>query len=248
MDRRRDAPGAERAADMESGLTSDADLRRRLSATGRIPVFPLPDTVFFPDTRLPLHIFEPRYRRMAEDALETDRLIAMAVLKPGWERDYQGCPEVYPTACAGVIEDEVRLPDGRFNIRLRGFARVRIVEFVQGQPYRIASVRLLPDRHEACDAEAEQDKRRLMATCASLLQEVSGDSARPVVLDNDVPFAVVVNTLCQHLSLEPFLKQGLLEMDDVRARCRALTAILEQRWKEIVLDRTERDGGPPQVH
>ena len=66
------------------------DLNERLDAAGRVPVFPLPDVVFFPDTTLPLHIFEPRYRRMTEDALRSDRLIAMAVLKPGWERDYQG--------------------------------------------------------------------------------------------------------------------------------------------------------------
>ena len=224
------------------------DLNERLDAAGRIPVFPLPDVVFFPDTTLPLHIFEPRYRRMTEDALRSDRLIAMVVLKPGWERDYQGNPEVYRTACAGVIEDEVRLPDGRFNIRLRGFARVRIREFVQNQPYRIATVRRLEDRNGADGADVEEDKRRLLVTCASLLQEASGKTPRPVALDGDVPFNVVINTLCQSLALEPVLKQELLEIDDLRERCRALSEILEQRWKEIALARADEDGDTESVH
>ena len=224
------------------------DLKKRLDAAGRVPIFPLPDVVFFPDTMLPLHIFEPRYRRMTEDALRSDRLIAMAVLKPGWERDYQGNPEVYRTACAGVIEEEVRLPDGRFNIRLRGFARVRIGEFVQDQPYRVATVRRLDDRNGAEGADFEEDKRRLLVTCASLLQEVAGERSRPVAFDDDVPFSVVVNTLCQNLALEPALKQGLLEIDDLRARCRALSEILDQRWKEIALAQADRDDDSEAVH
>jgi len=63
-----------------------------LRTRGTIPVFPLPDLVFFPHATLPLHIFEPRYREMTEDALRGDRLIAMALLKPGWERAYDGNP------------------------------------------------------------------------------------------------------------------------------------------------------------
>ncbi len=224
------------------------DLNERLDAAGRVPVFPLPDVVFFPDTTLPLHIFEPRYRRMTEDALRSNRLIAMAVLKPGWERDYQGNPEVYLTACAGVIEDEVRLPDGRFNIRLRGFARVRIGEFVQDQPYRVATVRRLEDRNGADGADVEEDKRRLLVTCAALLQEASGETPRPIAFDGDVPFKVVINTLCQSMALEPVRKQELLEIDDLRARCRALSEILDQRWKEIALARADKDGDSEAVH
>ena len=112
-----------------------------LKARGLVPLFPLPNIVLFPRAALPLHIFEPRYRRMTEDALRYDRLIAMALLKPGWEERYHGNPEVHPIACAGVIEDEATLPDGRFNIRLRGLARVEILGFVRETPYRMAAIR-----------------------------------------------------------------------------------------------------------
>jgi hypothetical protein len=53
-----------------------------------LPIFPLPNVVLFPNVFLPLHVFEPRYRSMVADALTTDRLIGMALLKPGWEQDY----------------------------------------------------------------------------------------------------------------------------------------------------------------
>ena len=55
-----------------------------------LPLFPLPNVVLFPNVFLPLHIFEPRYREMVADALASDRMIGMVLLRPGWERDYEG--------------------------------------------------------------------------------------------------------------------------------------------------------------
>jgi Lon protease-like protein len=80
-----------------------------------IPIFPLPDVVLFPHMPLPLHIFEPRYRKMTADAMAGDKVIGMTLLRPGWESDYQGRPPVYPIGCAGQIEECVRLADGRFH-------------------------------------------------------------------------------------------------------------------------------------
>ena len=69
--------------------------------SGRVRLFPLPNLVLFPHVMQPLHIFEPRYRHLLEDALADDRLITMAALKPGWETDYEGRPPLYPVACLG---------------------------------------------------------------------------------------------------------------------------------------------------
>lgn len=224
----------------------DSDLRAidTLGSRGTVPVFPLPNVVFFPRASLPLHVFEPRYRQMVEDALRADRMIAMALLKPGWEGDYYGNPEVFPIACAGLIEDEVRLPDGRLNIRLRGLARVEIARFVQDNPYRVAAVRVARERNEEDGPGVAEDKKRLLILCAGLLHEMSDRPGRPVALDSDVPFAAVVNSLCQSLAMDPQTKQGLLDLDDVRERCRALTGILDRRWQEIALRRTR--SGPPE--
>ncbi|HEU4401493.1 MAG TPA: LON peptidase substrate-binding domain-containing protein [Candidatus Polarisedimenticolia bacterium] len=221
-------------------MTSRSDERalELLESRGRIAVFPLPGVVLFPRVFLPLHIFEPRYRKMIEDSLGADRLIAMALLKPGWEEGYHGSPEVYPIACAGVIEDEARLPDGRFNIRLRGLARVEILGFVQDSPYRVSAIRVLHDGNEQGGPGVEEEKKRLLGLCAGLLHEMSGGLERPLALDSEIPFATVVNSLCQSLAMEPEVKQGLLALDDVRLRCRGLTDILERRWQEIALLRS----------
>ena len=68
-----------------------------------IPLFPLPNVVLFPNVFLPLHIFEPRYRKMIADALEGDRIIGMVLLRPGYEAEYEGRPPIYQVGCAGVI-------------------------------------------------------------------------------------------------------------------------------------------------
>ena len=92
-----------------------------------IAIFPLA-TVLFPGSVLPLHIFEDRYRAMMADALEGDRLIAMALLKPGWEKSYYGRPEIEPVVCVGQILSQEKLADGKYNLLLQGVVRARVVE------------------------------------------------------------------------------------------------------------------------
>src|SRR6516162_10197371 len=104
-------------------------------------LFPLPGLVFFPHAVQPLHIFEPRYRQMAADALAGDRLIALVLLQPGWEEHYDDTPAVHAVACLGRVAVEQLLPDGRYNLVLRGLARVRIVEeLTTDKRYRMARV------------------------------------------------------------------------------------------------------------
>src|SRR5438045_3723213 len=115
-----------------------------------IPLFPLPNVVLFPNVFLPLHIFEPRYREMVADALAGDRLIGMVLLRPGWERDYEGRPPIYPIGCSGLLTHNERLPDGRYNIVLRGIERFRIIEEDHARSYRRAAIE--PLREQALDA------------------------------------------------------------------------------------------------
>src|SRR5688572_31245564 len=96
--------------------------------TGAVRLFPLPNLVFFPHVMQPLHIFEPRYRQMTADALEGDRLIALVLTQPGWEKVYAGNPKIYTVATLGKIVADQRLDDGRYNILLRGLHRVHLSE------------------------------------------------------------------------------------------------------------------------
>ena len=114
----------------------------------RIPIFPLPEVVFFPETVLPLHVFEPRYRQMIADCLAGDRWLAVAMLRAGWEKDYQGRPPVHGVAGAGEIIQAEMLADGRYNILLDGRARVRILEEEPpaGRLYRMARTERIENR------------------------------------------------------------------------------------------------------
>src|SRR5262245_48898822 len=136
--------------------------------TGPLPVFPLPTLVLFPHTVVPLHIFEPRYRAMVEDALQGDRLIAMALLKPGWEKDYEGAPPVHDVVGVGQILHDERTEDGRFNILLEGIARARIEELIPPDPYRRARVRVLSEPAAPATPAFERVRLGLLAVYASL--------------------------------------------------------------------------------
>jgi uncharacterized protein len=115
-------------------------------AAGALKIFPLPGVVVFPGTPAPFHVFEPRYRAMTEAALAGDRLIAVATLRDPAEAPLPRAP-VHPVAGVGIIEAEERLPDGRFNILLRGLARVRLAEELldTGRPYREFRAEVLED-------------------------------------------------------------------------------------------------------
>src|SRR5689334_23514789 len=93
-----------------------------------LSIFPLPNVALFPGAMLPLHVFEPRYRELVRQVLGARKIMAVARLRPGYERDYEGRPPLYDVCGVGALESHNERPDGRFDIVLRGLARVRIVE------------------------------------------------------------------------------------------------------------------------
>ncbi len=198
---------------------------RLASLPARIPLFPLPNAVLFPGMPLPLHIFEPRYRQMVRDVAEAEKTIGMLLLRPGWERDYAGRPPVFEIGCAGVLERCEALPDGRFNVLLRGVSRFRILEEHKGQRYRLASVEAL--------ADATGDPAALEATRPQLMASIGKASDGPAVLvmQAELPHAAFVNALCQSLALTPVERQSLLTCDSVLERARRLIEILQ--WKAL---------------
>lgn len=94
----------------------------------QLSIFPLSNVTLFPGAALALHVFEPRYRELTSEALAARKIMAVARLEPGFEPSYEGRPPVFEVCGVGVIESHQQRPDGRFDIVLRGLARVRIVE------------------------------------------------------------------------------------------------------------------------
>jgi uncharacterized protein len=191
-----------------------------------IPIFPLPNVVLFPSALLPLHIFEPRYRAMVADALDGERLIGMVMLRPGWEPHYDKAPAVYPIGCAGFITHADRLPDGRYNILLRGLEKFRI----QGERgaregedrYRIARIEAIGEPKPVVTAASREARHRLERLIAKQLHKNDHD-----FIPKDVPDADLVHAIAQHL--EPLEKQALLECNSLLERCEALVELLEMR-------------------
>ena len=114
--------------------------------SARVPLFPLPDIVLFPAMRLPLHVFEPRYRQMVSDVLAGDRLIAVPRLKPGFAEDYYESPAIFEVCGIGRITRHRLLHDGRFDIVVEGIARAELEEEASTTPYRVACARRLDDK------------------------------------------------------------------------------------------------------
>lgn len=191
-----------------------------------IPLFPLGDVVLFPRLPVPLHIFEPRYRRMVADAIAGSRVVGMVLLRPGWETDYEGRPPVFESGCAGRIDRWEELPDGRYNIVLLGLSRFRVLEEHAGQPYRLASVEALPDEPGGVEVLAAA-RERLVELVARLADVTTTAVARP-----DLSHELFVNALAQSLELDPLEKQALLDCDGVVARYGRLASILEFRTLE----------------
>ena len=191
-----------------------------------IPIFPLPNVVLFPSALLPLHIFEPRYRAMVADALEGERLIGMVMLRPGWESHYDKMPEVYPIGCAGFITHAEQLPDGRFNIMLRGLQKFRILDERPAREgverYRIAHIESIREGKSIASAASKAARERLEKLLARKLHKSDHD-----FIPKDVPDADLVHAIAQHL--EPLEKQALLECSSLLERCEALVELLEMR-------------------
>jgi Lon protease-like protein len=213
-----------------------------------IPLFPLPSAVLFPHARVPLHVFEPRYRQLTAHALAGERRIGMVAVRPEHVAAMAGDPPLFAIGCAGLVEEAARREDGRYDIVLRGTERFRIVdEPPRGEErlYRVARIEPLDDPFD--EAREGIPLQGLRADAIDLLSQLlrfaapddregwRGDWARP--LDprrfsgiDDVTF---VNVLCQLLELAPAEKQGLLETGGILARCEALVALLQFRVAEL---------------
>jgi uncharacterized protein len=203
-------------------MNDDLQILANFSSMARL--FPLPNLVLFPFTMQGLHIFEPRYRQMTADALADDRLLAMALLRPGWEADYLGRPPVYPVACLGRIIDDERLEDGRYNLQFRGLSRVRILEEVDtGKLYRTARVELIPDAPVAVPDQDRELRRRLAQQVPVWC--VGQDTlieAFTKLLQSQLPLGVVCDLLAFAFPLAVKAKQELLQTPDVAQRVQLL--------------------------
>ncbi|HEX7229355.1 MAG TPA: LON peptidase substrate-binding domain-containing protein [Candidatus Binatia bacterium] len=198
-----------------------------------LPIFPLTGVMLLPGTVLPLHIFEPRYRAMVEDALETDRIFGM--IQPfAPQDDNRGpqpgadnlSPDLYKVGCAGYIEKWEKLPDGRFFLQLKGVNRFRFTEELELQRgYR----RVKALYQEFPDSGAEQnwhcDRAEVLAALASY-GKAHGLQVRPEQAEKFSDLELI-NLLGVSLPFHPAEKQALLEAPRLKDREQMLINLLQ---------------------
>ena len=208
-----------------------------------IPLFPLPTTVFYPNTSLPLHIFEPRYRSMVADALNGKGEIGMILLKPGWESAYQGTPEIMTIGCLGKIKHHSKLPEGKYNILLSGLYRFRILNEIKGKIYRQAQVEFLKEINDKdLTSEPSPIKEQLIRIMRLYLKNLPEGTKIEQALDmkNCRNLAEFVDKLTHHFDLPVNKMQEFLEQQDVQKRANSLYSLIEFKNQLIQISKNMR--------
>ncbi len=211
-----------------------------------VPVFPLPNVVLFPKALLPLRIFEPRYRAMLRDVLDSHGLIAMALFKPGWEPRYFEKPDVFNMVGVGRVLDYKPDEGETYRIVLLGVQRAEIRGWEEGRPYRLAHLNTV-DEEGPPPEEKERLRARLGRHLDRLTQREKVDAASREKIREAVAKAeelgFLVDSIAFHFLSDPREKQILLEVRNTLERERLLREFL-LRHSLLVDDESppEREG------
>lgn len=185
-----------------------------------IPVFPLRDVIFFPNTNLPLNIFENRYLEMVNDILKTEnKFLGMIQTKTN--------NELFKVGCIGQITDQEHLPDGRILINLKGVSRFTInKELETEKKYRVCNV-----SYEKYAQDIEE-----VSVAASTNQEMINKTKKfleknSILLNwqelNKLDFNEILNTMAMIAPISSEEKQKLLEADNFKTREQFFNEILD---------------------
>ncbi|MFQ5601923.1 MAG: LON peptidase substrate-binding domain-containing protein [bacterium] len=206
-----------------------------------IPIFPLPNVVFFPKTLLPMHIFEERYRELVTDALRGSNQIGMVLLKYGWEKDYFGAPQTHEIGCVGDIQFSEKLENGKYNILLYGLCRIKILQFVQESPYRIARVQFLKDRHVDHDDFNEHLETESFLRLVHKYLHLSGvKNVKDLFKIHAHSFESILNQAASILDFSTQEKQALLELNSLEMRHAHLKSLIKEKLTVLKIARTPK--------
>ncbi|MCH7949531.1 MAG: LON peptidase substrate-binding domain-containing protein [Candidatus Dadabacteria bacterium] len=220
----------------ELDLNNVANLK---NFSGVVPLFPLSSVVFFPNTLLPLHIFEPRYKEMVNAAINNEKIIGMALLKPGWESDYYGNPDVYDIIGMGRIVSSDVFEDGKINIILYGLKRAKIQEIIKDLPYRLARVDIVENNHDADDEIYRRKIEELIYKWNLYLNEKQ--KSHRINVNTKLPLENLTDTLASLIFSNVFDKQRILEETKVLKRAEIIIHDLQTRLKIVSITSQKRN-------
>lgn len=193
--------------------------------SGRTRLFPLPNLVVFPHVVQPLHIFESRYVEMLEDAVAGDHLIAMGLLLPGWEGEYEGRPPVDPYVCLGRVLSHSPTKDDRYNILLGGIARAKVIrELPAKRSFREIEVEILHDvEPNTTTQQVNELQEELVAAFRRFVPDDSSANKQfGEILNQQSHLGTLTDLVSYSLPLDLAFRQTLLAELDVIQRTRLL--------------------------
>ena len=190
----------------------------------RISIFPLAGALLYPGLRLPLHIFEPRYRAMVSDALARDRRIGMIQPRGAGGSGGDEGTALFSVGCLGRIQEIEALDDGGYNLVLVGEARFRITaELDVTTPFRQIEAELIDEQDDGVLAPVERALFEREARAFADAQGYSVDWQQVSRLDD----ALLINSVSQIAPFDAAAKQALLEAEGVSARCDLLVRLMQ---------------------
>lgn len=210
-----------------------------------VPVMTMSETVLFPQAMMPLFIFEPRYREMLANVLESDRIFAVAALDERAD-DAEVLETPYTIAGVGVVRACKQNADGTSNLILQGLARVEFQEIVTEEPYRTARIRQVLTESDGSESTMSAIQPTLLALIQTqirlgadipqeVLQFLSNLQEPETVLD------LAIYTLCPSGAF----KQELLETRGILARFEKFERALRLQIENQKLDRKLKGGLDP---
>lgn len=189
-----------------------------------IGLFPL-GVVLLPTERIPLHIFEPRYRELIGECLEGGAEFGILL------EDDEGMREI-GTRC-GVVEVLDRFPDGRLNVVVEARARIHLLEVTEGRAFQTAEVEELPDEG---DTPSEDEIEECLAAYARVV-----DAAEAELEDLDLDADSIAFQIAARIDFGTEIKQGLLELRSERERVVRLSPMLVKAADAVAREKEIRD-------
>jgi Lon protease-like protein len=213
-----------------------------------LPLFPL-NTVLFPQARLPLHIFEPRYVEMIERCLAEDLGFGVVLIREGLEVGGPATP--HDTGTIARIIDVARLADGGMNIIVAGITRFKLLEHFDDHAYSTARIQLLADENVdlAKSERAARSAAQRFREYAAALRTIAESDEEPEKEELELPKdpTVLSYSIAASLPISMSDKQALLATPTTVQRLHRETAFLERELKllRLVSERSEqlRDQG-----
>jgi ATP-dependent Lon protease len=205
-----------------------------LTFPATLPVLPLKDTVVFPESVTPLAIGQDRSIKLIEDVVSGDRVLALVTVKEP-EAEQPGWDDLYAVGTAAVIHKMIKVPDGTLRILVQGIRRIRLERQVESDPYLVGEFSELPD-----EVEETPEVQALTRNVQSLFARIIGlvpylpEELQIAAANVDDPSALG-NLVASTLRLKTDEKQRLLELTDVEARLREISAILNRELEVFEL-------------